>query len=99
MGASAAKWFEDGCCECVGYNCVNYGINESRCSSCSRDDNEEDEGVELEDLSDEELAMLEKDLEDELYSDDDNDEWRIYLMLTDSILSETIEHFQKKKVY
>lgn len=74
MGASAAKWFEDGCCECIGYNCINYGINESRCSKCSREDDEEEEGVELEDLSDEELAMLERDLEDELYSDDSDNE-------------------------
>ena len=30
MGASAVRWFEDGCCECVGHHCQNYGIAESR---------------------------------------------------------------------
>ncbi|XP_030379739.1 protein twisted gastrulation [Scaptodrosophila lebanonensis] len=34
MGANSYRWFHDGCCECVGANCLNYGINESRCSSC-----------------------------------------------------------------
>ena len=34
MGASSYRWFHDGCCECVGQNCVNYGINESRCLKC-----------------------------------------------------------------
>lgn len=32
MGASSYRWFHDGCCECVGFTCVNYGINESRFS-------------------------------------------------------------------
>lgn len=31
MGASAYRWFHDGCCECVGKNCVNYGIDEPQC--------------------------------------------------------------------
>ncbi|XP_045130193.1 twisted gastrulation protein homolog 1-B-like isoform X2 [Portunus trituberculatus] len=34
-GATAYRWFFDGCCECVGSSCVNYGINESRCIQCS----------------------------------------------------------------
>lgn len=33
MGASSYRWFHDGCCECVGQNCINYGINESRYNS------------------------------------------------------------------
>lgn len=28
------RWFHDGCCECVGSTCLNYGINESRCTTC-----------------------------------------------------------------
>lgn len=34
------SWFHDGCCECVGSTCLNYGVNESRCLSCpeTRDD-------------------------------------------------------------
>ncbi|XP_030751462.1 LOW QUALITY PROTEIN: protein twisted gastrulation-like [Sitophilus oryzae] len=34
MGAESFRWFHDGCCECVGDKCINYGINESRCSNC-----------------------------------------------------------------
>lgn len=34
MGASSYRWFHDGCCECVGPACVNFGINESRCLEC-----------------------------------------------------------------
>lgn len=30
MGAKSYRWFHDGCCECVGDRCMNYGINESR---------------------------------------------------------------------
>jgi hypothetical protein len=42
MGASAYRWFHDGCCECVGANCVNYGINESKCLQCPFADTGED---------------------------------------------------------
>ena len=34
MGASSYRWFHDGCCECIGNTCINYGINESRCLNC-----------------------------------------------------------------
>ncbi|XP_034664987.1 protein twisted gastrulation [Drosophila subobscura] len=37
MGANSYRWFHDGCCECVGANCLNYGINESRCTACPED--------------------------------------------------------------
>lgn len=30
MGATSARWFADGCCECVGHNCRDYGVNEAR---------------------------------------------------------------------
>ena len=30
MGATSYRWFHDGCCECVGSQCINNGINESR---------------------------------------------------------------------
>ena len=30
MGATSYRWFHDGCCECVGNQCINNGINESR---------------------------------------------------------------------
>ncbi|KAJ3660483.1 hypothetical protein Zmor_004931 [Zophobas morio] len=38
MGSSSYRWFHDGCCECIGQNCINYGINESRCRECSLND-------------------------------------------------------------
>lgn len=34
MGATAYRWFHDGCCECVGPNCINYGIDKSSCLHC-----------------------------------------------------------------
>lgn len=34
MGASSYRWFHDGCCECIGSTCLNYGVNESRCMAC-----------------------------------------------------------------
>jgi len=30
MGAKSYRWFHDGCCECVGELCLNYGLNQSR---------------------------------------------------------------------
>ena len=63
MGASAYRWFQDGCCECVGQNCINYGINECRCMECSYGD---DGDVDESELSDEELQMLLKKEEEEI---------------------------------
>lgn len=34
MGATSYRWFHDGCCECIGDTCINYGISESRCVHC-----------------------------------------------------------------
>lgn len=34
MGATSYRWFHDGCCECVGTYCINYGLNESKCYQC-----------------------------------------------------------------
>lgn len=39
MGASSYRWFHDGCCQCVGANCINYGVNQSKCNQCSVDEN------------------------------------------------------------
>jgi len=39
-GAASFRYFYDGCCECVGLTCLNYGINESRCSQCSLSEEE-----------------------------------------------------------
>merc|ERR1712029_262506 len=53
MGASSYRWFHDGCCECVGSQCINYGINQSRCSDCPLLDEEDEE-----EISDEEMERL-----------------------------------------
>lgn len=34
IGSSGYRWFHDGCCECIGSNCINYGIKESKCLRC-----------------------------------------------------------------
>ena len=47
MGASSYRWFHDGCCECVGENCLNYGINESRCLQCPLKEGSENEESEM----------------------------------------------------
>ncbi|KAL7306764.1 hypothetical protein TKK_0001130 [Trichogramma kaykai] len=41
MGSSSYRWFHDGCCECIGDTCINYGINESRCKLCPLDKDDE----------------------------------------------------------
>ncbi|XP_076059894.1 protein twisted gastrulation-like [Oratosquilla oratoria] len=41
MGAQSYRWFYDGCCECVGSTCINYGLNESRCIQCPEEIDEE----------------------------------------------------------
>lgn len=43
-----SRWFFDGCCECVGSTCINYGVNESRCRNCpeSKEDDFDDEADE-----------------------------------------------------
>lgn len=43
MGANSYRWFHDGCCECVGGDCLNYGINESRCAACPEEDEDDDD--------------------------------------------------------
>lgn len=42
MGSASYRWFHDGCCECIGETCINYGINESRCLKCPMVDDEEE---------------------------------------------------------
>ncbi|XP_043287026.1 twisted gastrulation protein homolog 1-A-like isoform X1 [Venturia canescens] len=61
MGATSYRWFHDGCCECIGDTCINYGINESRCIHCPLDKEEDDElkdkyddyGQEIDELTEE----------------------------------------------
>ncbi|EDW75060.1 uncharacterized protein Dwil_GK19972 [Drosophila willistoni] len=49
-GASSYRWFHDGCCECVGSTCINYGVNESRCRHCPKDDFDENIDEEMQDF-------------------------------------------------
>jgi len=60
MGATSYRWFHDGCCECVGDKCINYGINESRCEECPLLDLDDEE-----ELTDEEMEELVNMPEDE----------------------------------
>lgn len=51
------RWFHDGCCECVGSTCINYGVNESRCRHCpeskdSDDDFDDNVDEEMQDFGD-----------------------------------------------
>lgn len=39
------RWFHDGCCECVGATCINYGINDSRCLDCPLGGDMDDEDL------------------------------------------------------
>ncbi|XP_043914279.1 twisted gastrulation protein homolog 1-like [Protopterus annectens] len=34
VGASKYRWFQNGCCECIGCNCIAYGSKELGCQSC-----------------------------------------------------------------
>ncbi|KAG5889348.1 hypothetical protein JTB14_012619 [Gonioctena quinquepunctata] len=59
MGASSFRWFHDGCCQCIGEYCINYGINESRCTICGKGIQEE------EDITEDDLDYGEDDDYDE----------------------------------
>lgn len=34
MGATSFRWFHNGCCECVGNSCLNYGNTYPKCREC-----------------------------------------------------------------
>lgn len=63
MGASSYRWFHDGCCECIGATCLNYGMNESRCLQCPPD---------KEDMTAEEQEVLDKDTSEKVEEDVSN---------------------------
>ncbi|XP_017126549.1 protein twisted gastrulation [Drosophila elegans] len=72
MGASSYRWFHDGCCECVGGNCLNYGINESRCRGCPENqDPEQDQLL----TADSVPAEAEQDLERLFGNEEIEDSW------------------------
>ncbi|XP_035225566.1 protein twisted gastrulation-like [Stegodyphus dumicola] len=82
MGASNYRWFHDGCCECVGSTCLNYGINESRCLDCPPD---------KEEMTPEEQNIISKDIEklEEDFSEDNIEE------TTDSLIEREEESIDK----
>lgn len=62
MGAESFRWFHDGCCECIGPRCINYGINESKCKNCPLKD-----GVVIdEDIDEDSLDYGENDDDNEM---------------------------------
>lgn len=63
MGAAQYRWFQNGCCECVGYNCKNYGINQSKCLECGDD---EEDVLEEDELTEEELDRMIAEKESEI---------------------------------
>ncbi|KAK9878105.1 hypothetical protein WA026_020747 [Henosepilachna vigintioctopunctata] len=35
MGSSGYRWFHNGCCQCLGESCYNFGLSEGKCKYCS----------------------------------------------------------------
>ena len=60
MGAAGYRWFTDGCCQCIGHDCINYGLNEARCGfSIALMTQSSSATLDYETLSDQELEYLE----------------------------------------
>ncbi|KPM10190.1 twisted gastrulation-like protein [Sarcoptes scabiei] len=34
MGSTTYRWFHDGCCQCVGKTCNEFGLEQSNCTAC-----------------------------------------------------------------
>ncbi|KAL4234077.1 hypothetical protein ACF0H5_005731 [Mactra antiquata] len=42
MGAAKYRWFHsEGCCQCIGNTCIDYGLNEPMCLECKADEDED----------------------------------------------------------
>lgn len=63
MGATSYRWFHDGCCECIGDTCINYGINESRCIHCPMDKEEDDLKDQYDDFGQDEDELTEDEID------------------------------------
>lgn len=47
MGAAKYRWFQnEGCCQCIGDMCIDYGLNEPMCLLCREDVENEDSSLE-----------------------------------------------------
>lgn len=43
MGAAKYRWFHaEGCCQCIGDTCIDYGLNEAMCLLCHEDSDDDD---------------------------------------------------------
>ena len=41
MGAAKMRWFHgDGCCQCIGSTCLDYGLNEAKCKKDKKTPND-----------------------------------------------------------
>lgn len=62
MGAAKYRWFQnEGCCQCIGDTCIDYGLNEPLCLLC-RDDLDDEENSHEENLAEIEVEKVEKSL-------------------------------------
>ena len=71
MGAGSGRWFSEGCCECAGPECLDYGIDEPHCLGCTDEDDEEVDLVsmsEWDQMSDLEQEEYLQELKDHLKS-------------------------------
>ncbi|XP_014672219.1 PREDICTED: twisted gastrulation protein homolog 1-A-like isoform X2 [Priapulus caudatus] len=87
MGASKYRWFHDGCCECVGHTCINYGVNVSKCLQCPAD---RDRATEHEETDNTYHMPSESEGHDGTYTDDMSEEH-------DSNQQEVGEHYTQEE--
>jgi len=63
MGAAKYRWtHHEGCCQCIGETCIDYGYNKPLCLLCRGDDN--DQLVDTELVDDDEDEEIEKAAQD-----------------------------------
>lgn len=62
MGSAKYRWFHDqGCCQCIGDTCIDYGLNEAQCLACKGEEDEDSEDSEGESIHD--VALDENEIE------------------------------------
>ena len=48
MGSAKYRWFHDqGCCQCIGDTCIDYGLNDPQCLACKAEEEEDSEETEV----------------------------------------------------
>lgn len=49
MGAAKYRWFHnEGCCQCIGDTCIDYGLNEPMCLLCREEEDDQNENLDSE---------------------------------------------------